>query len=80
MKNTPNQWLSVMKEAGQKKADVVPEGWSTIAQIAEETKKSDSRTRLLIKEAIKLGTVEESKFSVLTGNKLYPTTHYRIVK
>jgi predicted transcriptional regulator len=81
MKNTqktPNDWLSVLAAAGQGVADEVPKGFQTIAQIAKETGKSESQARIHVRNAIRLGLVEESKFRVQAGNKLYPTPHYKI--
>ena len=67
-----------MTQASQGTADEVPSGFKTIAEIAKETGKSDSQTRKYIREAVKMGLVEEAKFKVATGNKLYPTPHFRI--
>jgi len=75
---TGNDWLSVLAQASKGVADDVPAGFKTLAEIAKETGKSDSQTRKYIREAVKMGLVEESKFRVRTGNKIYPTPHYRI--
>jgi hypothetical protein len=75
---TYNDWLSVLTAAGQGVADEVPKGFQTIAQIAKETGKSQSQARIYVRNAIEMGLVEESKFKVQAGNKLYPTPHFRI--
>ena len=77
---TPNDWLAVLAAAGKKTPDIIPPGYKTIEQIAAETGKSVTMTRLNIKQARTLGLIEELKLKVGGGEgKLYPTTHYRIV-
>ena len=73
-------WGALMMEAGKKRVDVVPEGFSTIKQIAAETKKSPSTVRLRIINAMMEGSVIVQEFLIDTGDKLYPTKHYKIVK
>jgi hypothetical protein len=79
IKKTPNDWAAVLTAANVKTPDVVPVGFDTIEQIAEETGKSVTTTRQDMKAAIKSGAVESKKFLVSVGHKTYPTTHYRIV-
>jgi predicted transcriptional regulator len=79
LKKTANDWLSVLAAANAKTPDVVPPGYATIEQIAEETGKSITTTRQSMKAAIKAGVVESKKFLLAVGQKTYPTTHYRIL-
>jgi hypothetical protein len=79
LKKTPNDWLAVLSEAGKKVADIVPPGFKTVDQIAQETGKSVTMTRLYVREALKQKLVEETKLKVEAGGKLYPTFHYRIL-
>jgi hypothetical protein len=79
IKKTPNDWAAVLTAANVKTPDIVPPGFATIEQIAEETGKSITTTRHDMKAAIKSGVVEAKKFLVSVGHKTYPTTHYRIV-
>jgi predicted transcriptional regulator len=76
---TANDWLTVLAQANAKTPDVVPPGYSTIEQIAEETGKSVTTSRQNMKAALKAGVVESKKFLVAVGLKTYPTTHYRIL-
>lgn len=76
---TANDWLTILSAANAKTPDVVPAGFSTIEQIAEETGKSITTSRQQMKAAIKAGVVESKKFLVSVGHKTYPTTHYRIL-
>jgi len=76
---TPNDWLAVLSAASKGVPDVVPPGYQTLAQIAQETGKSVTRARECVKAALKAGVVEAAKFSIDTGDKLYPATHYRIL-
>jgi hypothetical protein len=79
IKKTPNDWATVLTAANVKTPDVVPSGFATIEQIAEETGKSVTTTRQDMKAAIKSGMVESKKFLVAVGLKTYPTNHYRII-
>jgi predicted transcriptional regulator len=76
---TPNDWLAVLAQASKQIADEVPEGFKTVAQIAKETGKSNSQTAKYLREAVNLGLVEDAKFKVATGNKIYPVPHFRIL-
>jgi predicted transcriptional regulator len=76
---TANDWLAVLAAANVKTPDIVPAGFATIEQIAEETGKSVTTSRQSMKAAIKSGVVEAQKFLVAVGHKTYPTTHYRIL-
>jgi predicted transcriptional regulator len=76
---TPNDWLAVLSQASKQIADEVPEGFKTVAQIAKETGKSNSQTAKYLREAVNLGLVEDAKFKVATGNKIYPVPHFRIL-
>jgi hypothetical protein len=76
---TANDWLSVLAAANAKTPDVVPPGYATIEQIAEQTSKSVTTSRQSMKAALKSGAVESKKFLVAVGHKTYPTTHYRIL-
>ena len=76
---TAINWLAVLSAANAKTPDIVPAGFATIEQIAEETGKSITTTRQSMKAAIKAGVVESKKFLLAVGQKTYPTTHYRIL-
>jgi predicted transcriptional regulator len=75
---TANDWLAVLAQASKQIADEVPAGFKTVAQIAKETGKSNSQTGKYLKEAVKIGLVEEVRYRVPTGNKIYPVPHFRI--
>lgn len=76
---TTNDWLAVLSQAGRKNPDVIPTGFKTIEQIAKETGKSLTMTRMSVKEALNQGLVEEVKLKIGTDTHLYPTAHYRII-
>ena len=76
---TANDWLAVLAAASARTPDVVPPGYKTIDQLAEETGASVTTTRTRIRAAVKLGAVECQKFNVQSGQKTYPTSHYRIL-
>ena len=76
---TPNDWLAVLSAASTRTPDVVPKGFKTIDQIAEETGSSITTTRKNVRAAVKAGAVECQRFNIGAGQKIYPTTHYRIL-
>jgi len=74
---TANSWIKAINALSNRDKDVVPDGWRTIAQIAKDTNRSDSRTRECINELIALKKVEYKKFRVASGLRSpYPTWHY----
>jgi predicted transcriptional regulator len=76
---TANDWLAVLSMASARTPDVVPAGYKTIDQLAAETGASITTTRTRIRAAVKAGAVECQKFNVQSGQKTYPTSHYRIL-
>jgi hypothetical protein len=54
-----------------------PAGWQTAQQIADESRKSLSRTKELLRAAVRADLIEVRSFRIRTGNKLYPVPHYR---
>jgi hypothetical protein len=76
---TLNDWASVLSKAGRGIPDQVPPGFKLAEDIARETGRGLSQTGKYLREARRLGLVEEQKFKVDTGTKLYPTPHYRII-
>jgi hypothetical protein len=76
---TLDDWASVLSRSGKRTSDEIPTGFDTIKQICKQTNKSETQVRLEIREAQILGLVERQKFKIWTGDKLYPTTHYRII-
>jgi hypothetical protein len=73
---TANDWLKVLS-AG-KVPDEVPPGYKTSDKIAEETNRSSSHTRRLLRAAVKNGFAEEKSFLIDVGTRLYPVPHFRI--
>jgi len=76
---TANSWLAVLMAAKVRPPDVVPKGFKTIEQIAEETGGSITATRKSVKAAVKAGAIECQKFNVQSSQKTYPVIHYRIL-
>ena len=75
---TANEWLKVLTHAGKKTADEVPPGFKTSDKIAEETNRSESHTRRLLRAAVKNGFAEQKSFYIDVGTRLYPVPHFRI--
>lgn len=57
--------------------DKVPAGWQTAQQIASQSGKGLSRTKEVLREAVRADLVEARSFRIRTGGKVYPVPHYR---
>ena len=73
-----NQWAKIISEAHSNKIDVVPDGWNTIKQIAEQTKAPIKTTHTKIMQLVKDGKVEMKKFRVTQETYARLTPHYKI--
>ena len=78
LKKTPNEWLQILAAAGKGIPDEIPPGFKSVPAISSETGMSETQTRRYLREAVKLGLVEERKLKVVAGNKLYPSAHFKI--
>ena len=57
--------------------DKVPVGWQTAQQIANESGKGLSRTKEVLRAAVRADLVQVQSFRICTGTKVYPVPHYR---
>lgn len=57
--------------------DKVPAGWQTAQQIANESGKSLSRVKEVLRAAMRDDLIEIRSFRVRTGGRVYPVPHYR---
>jgi predicted transcriptional regulator len=73
------EWCSVLSSQSAS-VEPVPAGWKTILQLAEELGKSRAHTSHQVQAAYKAGTLERKIFSIVTGDKIYPVPHYKVVK
>lgn len=79
---TVNDWQNALAQVKGVKADVVPSGWKTARQIAEETKTSYSMSASrIVGPLILAGMAECKKFRILTPSGIIrPIPHYRLIK
>lgn len=57
--------------------EVVPEGWLTSRQMADEMGLSVSRTQDIAREQVRSGWLEKRNFRIQVGERVLPTPHYR---
>jgi hypothetical protein len=60
--------------------DVVPPGWFTAIQIAEQSGKSYVTTTERIRRMIKQGRVERKNFTIQLEQRVRPVPHYKLKK
>ena len=74
-----NGMLEHLRKQKRMTAEVAPDGWFTLKQLAEEERCAESTMRDRIRAALRDGTVEKKVFKVESGAKsAYPTAHYRL--
>jgi hypothetical protein len=69
-------WCDILQQT-QVAEEVVPEGWLTSRQLAEQWNTSWVNARYRLSSAKAKGLVEERKFRVATTRGPYPVPHYR---
>ena len=68
MMNTPNALLKLLVwELKNKREDIIPEGYFTMQQIADESGLSINGVKTKVYEAVKNGTMERKMFYKLTA-------------
>jgi hypothetical protein len=82
-------WADAIQRAFAQEADVVPEGWMTLEQVAGELKKNKFHTCKLLNKMIRMGGAETRKFRTwVKGSRdargprrgyLRTNRHYRII-
>jgi predicted transcriptional regulator len=75
-----NEWANIIVSSKINCAEKVPAGWKTRLQLEEEWGVCQSHAGRRIQDLMKLGKIERKTFKVITGNRLYPTPHYKIKK
>lgn len=75
-----NKWLKLVTKHKVQK-NVVPPGWQTREEVAEQLACHEERVNGVLKDAINAGEVEVQSFPVWIAakRKVVPTTCYRIV-
>lgn len=80
-KQTANDWLKTLEIEIGGKAEQVPDGWKTMAQIHKELKMTIGEAETFIKRATKLGKIQKKKFRASTeGVGVRDVWHYNIKK
>lgn len=82
-------WAEAIQKAFAQEADVVPEGWMTLEQVAAELKKNKYHVCKLLGKMIRLGKAETRKFRTWIkdsrdargprGGYLRMNRHYRLL-
>lgn len=75
-----SEWIEAVGQV-ERLSTVVPDGFKTLKQIADEIGRTTSATHHLVAQLIREGRAEMRKFRIPTpGRGLYPTQHYRVIK
>ena len=73
--------LTALRDAVKGCTDVVPEGWKTVQQLADEWQFSVSHTSRLITMGVRKGLIEVKRFRITNGNRgVFPVQHYRQIQ
>lgn len=75
---TFDEIIAAVQEAERDKTDVVPDGWKTSIQIADESGKARCTVEQHLLRAVRLGVVERKQFRIATGRYFRDVLHYRI--
>lgn len=70
-------WNAALQDI-PKPVDIVPEGWLTSEQIAEQTNTPKSSLRKSLTQLIKIGRCEQKMFRILLNKNVRPVPHYRL--
>lgn len=58
--------------------DVVPPGWFTVAELAEQLGKSHCNTSERVRRLVKMGRAERKDFTIQLEQRARPVPHYRL--
>lgn len=72
------KWCAVLSQSGLP-CDEVPDGWNTIAELAEACGKDRSTVTHRVTKLIQEGKAEKRAFKILTGRGVYPVPHYKLL-
>ena len=72
------KWCAVL-EAGSAVAEVVPQGWYTIRQLAQARGRSDCATSTVIAKLVEAGRAEKKTFAIRLAQQTRPVPHYRLL-
>jgi hypothetical protein len=70
------KWCAVLSTT--QTPDVVPPGWKTVKQLAAQLGRAETSVARMLRTSAEQGLVEVQSFSVVTGQRRYPTPHYRL--
>ena len=72
------KWCAVL-EAGSAVAEVVPQGWFTIRQLAQARGRSDCATSTIIAKLVEAGRAKKQTFTIKLARHTRPVPHYRLL-
>lgn len=72
-----NDWAQLIGEVAESKADKVPEGFQTRAEISKEMNVGDRRTREILTALVGAKKIERRDFSIVVNGALRKVPHYR---
>ena len=75
-----NEWAGIISEYASIKPQNVPKEYKTAKELSEIWGLSATATKCRLRWAIESKKFETKKFRIPTGEKVYLTPHYKIIK
>jgi hypothetical protein len=75
-----NEWAGIISEYSSMEPQKVPKEYKTAKELSEIWGLSATATKCRLRWAIESKKVETKKFRIPTGEKVYLTSHYKIIK
>ena len=72
-------WADALDNLLMKRAEKVPEGWKTSAQVAAAMGMCEEMGKVKCKQLVAAGLAERREFRVKWGKMVRPRPHYRLV-
>jgi len=73
-----NEWADLIASVQSGDIQDVPEGYKTRRELCKELNLPSTTITERIMKLRKLGKIEEKKFRIQTGGRIYLTPHYKI--
>ena len=75
-----NEWADIIVSVQSGNVQVVPGGYKTKNQLCEELNLPKTTIAERLSKLKNLGKIQEDKFRIKTGGRVYLTPHYKIIK
>jgi hypothetical protein len=75
-----NEWAKIIASVQSGEIENVPEEYKTVNQLCVELKLPKTTIYERITKLKTLGKIEETKFRIKAGSRVYLSPHYKIIK